>query len=218
MAEMKVALCGDFYAGKSTLACTLGERGWTVLDHTGLLKRLASDALRFTGKTVSVDELNRDKPRYRSFLKEFGSVIGWDEGFGVERCIDEWTEQGRPVPVVLDNVRNEAQWRPLERLGFTLVRLVVPGHIIEQRARDLGVSRESLREMLRPENSFRVPHVDGEISLDCFERVDRHPFHEDPLGMDRVVGGFRQFTPDEVATNLEQVLSSLVEEPLGVGL
>ena len=205
MSYGRIGITGDFYSGKTTLGRTLKDRGWVVFDQSAMLKELASQALRSIGKDIPPDTLNRDKARYRGFLKEFGATIGWDDGFGVRHCLRKWDELSRPEPVAVTDIRSQAQWDLLASEGFTLVRLVVPAAFIKQRALALGVSGDQLEQMQRPENSFKLPLQPNEVIISSIQMSTSDGGGEVP--------SVRQMSPDEVA---DLVIAKVATNELGV--
>ena len=161
----RIALAGDLYTGKTTLAQTLEQRGWHLLDHTGLLKELGSIALTAAGFPVTVADIVANKDHYRLFLQELGTAVGWDEGAGIRRLLARWEAQGAPEPVVLESVRTAAQWRILAKAGFGLVRLRIPLTIQEQRAGQRGVTPTRLQAVNQHLAESQIPTAKNEIVL-----------------------------------------------------
>lgn len=140
---MRIALVGASLSGKSTLADYLrDEHGWTKLDYTGLLKEKAAGALTAAGLRTSVADILSDKKRFRPFLNELGTALGFDTGFGVDVMLSRWAALGMPGPVIWDNVRFEAQAERLRQLGFVMVGLSTARRVCWERAEKLGISYE----------------------------------------------------------------------------
>jgi hypothetical protein len=139
---MRIALVGASLSGKSTLADYLrDEHGWTKLDYTGLLKEKAAAALTAAGLKTSVEDILSDKKRFRPFLNELGTALGFDTGFGVDVMLSRWAALGSPEPVIWDNVRFEAQAERLRQLGFVTVGLGIDEGSLWKRAIAKKISR-----------------------------------------------------------------------------
>jgi hypothetical protein len=208
MDALRIALTGDFYAGKTTLARTLETHGWTVLDHTGMLKELGHKALLAAGLDIPLSALTTDKDHYREFLEEMGICIGWDDGFGIRKCLLRWQEMepSSPLPVVVDTVRTLNQWRVLEEEDFTLIRLVTPIEIREQRAAAHNVSKERMQNIQSHLNQSLLPSQENEIVLNSFQ-------------VEKNEQGQKQFVaipPESLANTLEKRLQERLTAGLGV--
>lgn len=162
---MRLALVGAMYSGKTRLANYMrDEHGVTVLSYTDSLKVKLVDALNAIGVRVTLDDVLANKKVYRPLLQELGSFLGYDEGYGVRKMVEQWQALGSPEPVIFDNVRFPAQWEMLKEYGFVLVGMQVSRGIQVARARGLGVSDEDFAKMAshNAESWF-----DCEIALDA---------------------------------------------------
>lgn len=142
---MRVALTGRMYAGKTTYAKHLQNQGFYLINFTDLLKRRAVDALRACGSPVTLEDILKDKQKYRGFLQELGVLIGFDDEprYVLEAC-EDWLNAECPDDVVFDNVRTLAQWEVLNNMGFTLVEVVAPEEERLKRAERAGVRPSEL--------------------------------------------------------------------------
>jgi hypothetical protein len=167
---MRIALVGASLSGKSTLADYLrDEHGWTKLDYTGLLKEKAAAALTAAGLKTSIPDILSDKKRFRPFLNELGTALGFDTGFGVDVMLSRWAALGSPEPVIWDNVRFEAQAERLRQLGFVLVGLRVDSLELTKRAKDKGISKaEFERQYAWDRDNLPEPEIilDGEWTVE----------------------------------------------------
>ena len=136
-----IAVTGPQLAGKTTLARELERRGWRFVDFTGRLKELAAISLSEVGPTVTRQMIEQDKAKYRRYLQELATLIGYDDnpvyvqdalyavGFLLPRA-----DRAR---FVFDNVRTMEQWNVLKGYGFTLVRLDTNYDLRFRRARNI---------------------------------------------------------------------------------
>jgi hypothetical protein len=159
-----VALTGGLYSGKTTLATELEKRGYMILSFTDVLKACAATALApYFGGDYTVEDIKADKANLRTFLQEFGRIIGfdWNPGF-VNLALQPWWQAGLP-PAVFDNVRFDEQFDTLRPYGFDLVRVSVPFEEQKKRAKKAGVYVRQLRKMLaHPAEAglSYTPHLD----------------------------------------------------------
>lgn len=116
---MYIALSGRPGSGKTTLAKALEAKGYKLINFTDLLKQRASEALH-----VSVAEIKENKEKYRAFLQEYATLIGFQTNYEyVYQALGDWFLQGSKEPCVFDNVRTPEQWEVLKGLGFVLVEV-----------------------------------------------------------------------------------------------
>lgn len=147
--EMKVALTGPMYSGKSTLAKYLETNAnFWLMNYTDSLKDMGVRALQAAGISITLDDILTNKKRYRPFLQELGTAVGFDDGYGVQQCIDAWHDAGEPEHVVFDNVRFASQYAQLIPHGFVLVKLHLSPEEISRRARSKGVSADEIRKLM----------------------------------------------------------------------
>lgn len=141
-----IALAGPQLAGKTTLAHALAERGYLLINFTGLLKQIAVASLSEAGHRVSVEEMLQNKAKYRRYLQELGELIGFDtDPAFVHEAVEKagWYTRRAPRKAVFDNVRTVEQIRTLAEYGFELVYLDTPEHVrFGRAARIHGLSRE----------------------------------------------------------------------------
>lgn len=129
---MRLALTGPQLSGKTTLARYLQDNhGYIWVNYTDYLKTLAARALQSIGITVTVEDILANKPAYRAFLQELGTIVGFDKGNYVLDCLNETCRKAGfhggllPSNVVFDNVRFSSQFALLLPCAFRLVRLAV---------------------------------------------------------------------------------------------
>ena len=144
---MKIALTGPMFAGKTSLADYLeAEHGWTKLNYTDTIKVRLCDALNgmYKGmgskRRVTVTNIAQHKRTYRKLLQEFGSFLGYDDGFYVDEMLNQWRALGSPEPVIFDNVRFPAQFEALYEEGFVLVGIELSPSTQYERAKAAGVT------------------------------------------------------------------------------
>lgn len=137
-----IALCGSIFSGKTTVSRMLeAYHGYTLINYTDYLKKMAATSLSlFTPTTV--DDILNDKEKYRAFLQEFGTLIGFNTEPKYVLDVLPTVE-----PVVFDNVRTKEQWLVLKDRGFRLVYLTTPLRIQRQRADHMGIDRYTLEDM-----------------------------------------------------------------------
>lgn len=173
---MRIALHGPMYSGKTTLSRQLvAAHGFVLVNYTDYLKELAARALCHLGQYTSVEQIKADKTRFRSFLQDLGTLLGFDDGAFVEQCLFEqaaivWTgpqEAALPERIVFDNVRTPAQFAILQRFGFHLVRLDIPRELQRHRALELGISGEELVRVTMHGIEQPLPSTAGELVLDA---------------------------------------------------
>jgi hypothetical protein len=142
---MKVALTGKLYSGKTTIAKLLeGLHGYTLVNFSDYLKGLALNSLsvvdeRYQGMTIR--EMNRDKQKYRPFLQEFGTLIGFDaEAMYIGRVLSLVDSEN----VVFDNVRTQAQADLLTNLGYKIIKLNLTDSEQSDRAYHMGTNVDEM--------------------------------------------------------------------------
>lgn len=130
----RIALTGQSKVGKTTLVEGLVKLGYVHVNYTDHLKKLLVSALNHIGVSATVDDIHRNKEKWRPLLIEWGHAIGYDEGAFVEDVLrgvscDMFgclTDECLPKDLVFDVVKQPAQWDILKRrpdLGFKLIRL-----------------------------------------------------------------------------------------------
>ena len=173
---MRIALHGPMYSGKTTLSRQLvAAHGFVLVNYTDYLKELAARALTHLGQYTSVEQIKADKTRFRSFLQDLGTLLGFDSGGFVEECLFEqaavvWTgpqEAALPGNIVFDNVRTPAQFAILQRFGFRLVRLFLPTDEQVHRALEAGVAIPELVRVGQHSIETPLPPQAGELTLDA---------------------------------------------------
>lgn len=168
----RFGLTGMVYAGVTTLAHNLeAHYGWTHLNYSDTLKHYL--ALFLTEhKGGDADDWFRyilaNKDFYRAILQEMGTVFGYDNGFGLDRLINEWTAAGAHEPVVVEKLRTNQQAGILRQLGFFIVEVQISHDTQYARAKQLGISVEELKKKLEHpiEQTTIVPDIiiSGECS------------------------------------------------------
>lgn len=145
-----IALTGPQCSGKSTLAEELEKHGYLRVEFADLLKRVAADGICFMGGYVEVEEIRKEKAKFRPFLQELGVVLGFnDDPYWVYEAIRQsgWSPG---MQAVFDNVRTEEQFLALQTLGFQLVRLEAHEKVRFGRAREkYGIALTDFREQGR---------------------------------------------------------------------
>ncbi len=167
---MRIALHGPMYSGKTSLAHELvSSHGFTLVNYTDYLKELAASALSYIGVTTTVEQIKADKAKYRSFLQNLGTLVDFDNGAYVERCLveqaaDEWGF-GLEENIVFDNVRTQAQFDILKEYGFQLVRVTVNPITQMNRATRAGVTVQELHRVSAHGIENGLAYQDGEIEV-----------------------------------------------------
>jgi predicted kinase len=145
----RICLTGPAGAGKTTLATYLKrERNYLLLDYSAILKGLAYCALRAAGVSLKYEDLRTPgkKERYRPFLQELGTLVGFNEGAHVDDILDEFWREGSPENAVFDNARFDAQFDKLRQHGFHLVRFIDTANVIPNRISQVnGADHEAER-------------------------------------------------------------------------
>ena len=135
-----VALNGKPYAGKTALAEALMRRGYMFLPFNDILKDIAVQLLEPYIPDLTVAEIKLLKGKYRPFLQELGTLIGFDyDPMFMNIALKPWWEAGMPK-AVLDNVRFPGQFEVLKPYHFKLVQVDAPEEVRKARARALGVT------------------------------------------------------------------------------
>lgn len=132
---MLIALVGKAYTGKTSIAQELERRGFTLLSFTDHLKALAAYALNSVhtrrDDLIGVADILANKPRYRRFIQEFGSLIGYETDPGwIEAFLEDelpGIDLGKDHPdranphVVIDCLRSAAQIKGARKYGAKIV-------------------------------------------------------------------------------------------------
>jgi hypothetical protein len=158
-----IALHGEFLSGKSTLAKRLAYDGFMVVSYTNLLKEYAAKALTACGIPTTLEDILADKERYRPFLIELGTLLGFDQGFGIRDQIIPLIA-GQEF-VVFDNVRFPAQMNILAEYGFRLVRIITPEVVRLERAYAAGLSDVDFYERTLDRTEDPLPPYPNEIHV-----------------------------------------------------
>ena len=163
---MRFALTGPMYSGKTTLANYLEERySYININYSRTLKHIACDMLNAVdyqelfhlSDELTVADIEANKPKYRAFLQEIGTICGFDNGGFVDKVCEQ-LDNYPAANAVFDNVRYPAQFEKLQKKGFVLVRLVDPTNVASQRGVITGADHEAERGM---------PFYAGEIHVDA---------------------------------------------------
>lgn len=124
-----IALTGPIGAGKTTISKALEAEGYLRINFTDFLKQLAASCLSLIVPT-SLDDIRSNKPKYRGFLQEFGTLIGYNCNTSyISYLMEKWYEMGQPS-CTFDNVRFQGQAEYLKSLGFKIVKLDLPPGIL----------------------------------------------------------------------------------------
>lgn len=162
---LRLALSGGLYSGKSTLARKLvNDCGFTLVNYTDILKGFAAVALQSIGVNVSTADIKADKEKYRRFIIEVGTLLGFDAGYGIDDLVQLLDAQAR-TRVVFDCVRFGAQFELLRRAGFRLVRVETPYNARIERAAEAGVSFDAFAAKMADPSEQPLPHYPGEVSI-----------------------------------------------------
>jgi hypothetical protein len=168
---MRYALTGPMYSGKTSLAHALADvHGFALVNYTDYLKELAANALSYIGVETTVRGIKEDKAKYRSFLQDLGTLVDFDNGAYVQRCLveqamDRTGFNGLNEDIVFDNVRTQAQFDILRDYGFQLVRLTVNPIVQINRATRAGVTVQELHRVSDHQIESGLPYQDDEIEL-----------------------------------------------------
>jgi hypothetical protein len=119
-----IALTGPIGSGKTTLSRAL-EPDYLRINFTDFLKQLAASCLSFV-VPITLEDIVNNKPKYRSFLQEFGTLIGFDcNSSYITVLLESWERMGQPS-ATFDNIRFAAQAEYLKERGFHIVKLALP--------------------------------------------------------------------------------------------
>ena len=167
---MRIALHGPMYSGKTSLAHELvRSHGFTLVNYTDYLKELAASALSYIGVETTVRTIKADKAKYRSFLQQLGTLVDFDNGAYVQRCLVEQAQDeegyGLTDRIVFDNVRTQAQFDILKPFGFRLVRVTVNPITQMNRATLAGVSVQELYRVSEHTIENNLDTQEGEIEV-----------------------------------------------------
>lgn len=166
MSKPRLALHGYQFGGKSELAKALEELGFGYVNYTQLLKKYALLALAALGIDATLDDLEGpEKEKYRNFVIETGTVIGFDQGFGIDESVIPAIQASGIEAVVFDNVRFPAQMDKLLPHGFRLVRIVTPLETRLERAVAKGYTRAGYLKALEKITETPLPEYPGEIQI-----------------------------------------------------
>lgn len=147
---MKIALYGKPCSGKTTFANYLRDtHGFYKMDFTDLIKETVVDMLNFANLDITVEDVHKEKERFRPLLQTVAATLGFDEGYGVDQVIAKWVDAGCPQNVVFDNVRYMKQYERLVPYGFVLVELAVSNGQWQQRATQKGTTVYNLSEQMK---------------------------------------------------------------------
>lgn len=169
---MRVALTGPALSGKTSLAKALSDAGWTHLNFTDEIKRVAAVALtaidrEYFGYTeaVTVEDIKRNKAEYRPLLQILGTLLGFDQGLMVEALVESL---GPRELVVFDNVRTEDQAAILRDYGFVIVKIDCPDYLLVERLRESGADTAEHEQAMQHAVEHGVCadfHLDGRLQV-----------------------------------------------------
>lgn len=118
-----VAFYGPMASGKTTAAANLFPTH-TKLSFAEPLKRIAKELYGVTGKT----------DRERQILQELADDLKkWDKDVFTKRLLNLLQYIDHKIPVVVDDVRYQAEAYDLRRYGFKIVRVYVPENVRQAR-------------------------------------------------------------------------------------
>ena len=167
---MRYALHGPMYSGKTSLAHALVDVfGFTLVNYTDYLKDLAVMSLNVLGLGLTVETLKENKAHYRAYLQALGTLVDFDNGNYVERCLVEQASVdwgfGLQERIVFDNVRTAAQFELLKQHDFRLIRVRINPVTQMNRAIRQGVSVQELFRVSEHSIENELPYQDGEIEV-----------------------------------------------------
>lgn len=141
-----VALFGNMYAGKSTLAAALVDAGYVKLSFAGPLKNIAAMAYGEIDKTQDYETTSVDYPiatteKYkivhksgRQLLQEIGQTIKEvDKDFWLKVFFRDAKNYG-DMPLTVDDGRFMFEFEALKEQGWLTVGIMVPETIRDMRA------------------------------------------------------------------------------------
>ena len=150
-----IALHGPAYSGKTSLAREMERRGYMYISFTDLLKTYLVRALAAVDVSLTVQQIHREKEKYRPLLQEFSKVVGWqDDPMRIHEALAPWYEAGRPS-CVFDNVRDLRQAEELLWIGFEIVELTVTPTDQARRAKGQPLALEHPIEQPLPDHIHR---------------------------------------------------------------
>jgi hypothetical protein len=157
-----VALFGQMYAGKSTIAQALVDAGFAKLSFAGPLKNVAALAYGPVGKTTEYEAV-RDGGRLvkisgRQILQDVGQYMKHvDRDFWL-KCFIRSSEQYLDQPLVVDDGRFTFERDALQKAGWLIVGINTPHAVRMQRAVALN-GREPTLEEQNHESEVEVPDI-----------------------------------------------------------
>jgi adenylate kinase family enzyme len=154
---MKIVLSGPPYAGKSTICRTLVKRyGFGIIDFGTFLKRLAAKALTdAAGDPITVEDIVENKARYRTFLQEFATHIGFNDNTRfIQQAIANCSSYS--ARKVFDCVRTVEQAEFVRGLGYKLVAVSISPQL---QARRSALSLEKIEEIMASPLERGVGHI-----------------------------------------------------------
>lgn len=163
-----VAIFGQMYAGKSTLASALVDAGYVRLSFAGPLKNVASMAYGNVekGRDYEITNLDGTTQRVsgRAILQGVGqSIKSLDRDFWL-RCFRRDIQRYLDQPLVVDDGRFIFERDALRELGFLIVGVETP--FAERMARAEFISgRRPSDEELEHQSEREIPHILHEVDI-----------------------------------------------------
>lgn len=157
---MKIALYSPPCYGKTALAEYLRDaHGFWLMNFTDLIKETAVDMLNFANLDVAVEDVVREKERFRPFLAMVSKTLDFNGGYGIDQLIEMWQAAGSPQNVVFDNVRYLKQYEKLMPYGFVLVGLNISGDEWAARAEKKGTTPYELKDTMKRDMEPIFPDI-----------------------------------------------------------
>lgn len=161
---MRLAICGPKGSGKTTIARYMAEEhGWLHIDYTGLLKSWLVEAVNDCReqRDFTLEELVESKEKYRHLLQQWGELVGFDNGNGVEESLIPMLNEPKRH-IIFDNVRFQAQFDILDDYGFVLGRLETVRRAYSPAEAD---GHPAEHQVLRPDIIINADRTVDEIAL-----------------------------------------------------